>query len=320
MGRKILSILICVLLTSLPVCAFAEDPMLEREVELGYRTDDSICIFFRPLVEEPTPMVIKSQIFSHQASAPQMVREGQIPVTYVLLLDATYSMSYQIAQAKDLVEQLSVASDFPFRFLLIPYNEYGLIKDLEADSKEARPNAAVKIITDQIDRIECRGHDVGPADAILAVLDRLGKSYPTDEGGLVNLILFTRFSGQLKERQEELSDKLKAMPQILLHIVQCVKSKDPTPEYDRGLILTVADDESTAKAARAIAAFIDTLERALLPLEGTLDEESVIYLKPVAKRADGSDYFPSALTLTAEAFPLIEFDGRNATPAFDFDD
>lgn len=325
MGKKLISVVLCAaLILSLPLCAFAEDPTQERIPAAFYRTANTSCFFFFRTVIDFTPVSVKTERLSDYGVLPSLISEGRTPITYVVLMDATWYMSERKAAMKELIRELFDNGFMKTRVILAPYDiNNGVLWDYMIDSEScSSTEQAVSALQQQIDSItySYQGENVPPNGATLELLQWLQGAYPAETGGVVNVILTSYLLRSLNvqpEQVEEIQQKLWDMPQILFHTVQLGQRDGDIPNFNRGIQLVVTDDYSTAMAANDLNAYVGNMERILIPRvsQEVSREDVLLFFKPLAKAPDGTDIMPNGITMkgvpyvvTANVDAQVEFD------------
>lgn len=309
MLKRIISFLVCMtLFAGLISCACALDAAEERVPCGFYRTDHAACFFFWRIAEGEnlTPVLAQTTRFADVGALPSLVSEGRTPVTYVLLMDSTHYMKYRREEVKALVDGLLQNNFARTHLVLVPFDaDNGIRWDEIVDSDAyADIEAGCAAIHDKIDTITyCfQGETVPATKGILDALNWIRERYPSETGGIVHVIAASYLLESMNARPEELEsikNIVSTMPQIFFHTVQLGDRQTQIPEFGRGLQLTTKDDFSPDAAAYAINAYAGNMERILIPYESSEDasEDILLFLKPLLRDADGSEYLPSGFTI-----------------------
>ena len=293
--KKAISILLCmVLVMGLAGTAFAADPALEREPVVFYQTENALCTFFSVNSTNPTPMKVKTSMFGDAAYPTSRMSDGDTPMTYIILLDATWTMVNHKKEASQFVASLFNGSYDHTYMVLVPYNYYGIME------KDVVISLGAAETQDKINRLNYMGYDTNPAPQVRGMLELLNTEYPVETGGLVNLVLISDKVDRIPSQEEDyraIQNLLNGMPQILFHTIQLGAAKGALPDFGRGFHIQTDSTISAETAGGMINSFVSGLERVTLPLQENRDGEVQLYLQPTEKNQNGSNAFPSMITL-----------------------
>ena len=115
--KRTISILLClVMLLTIPCYAFAsDDPADGRSAAVYYQTGDALCVFFNNYGGDVAPMKVKTSMFQSEDSsyATSRVSDGGTPVTYIILLDSSWTMNAHRKEISGLISAPCFRKSFP---------------------------------------------------------------------------------------------------------------------------------------------------------------------------------------------------------------
>lgn len=223
MKRKVITWLVCVaLLFSLQInigaVAYADEQNAVTAVS-AYRTENSLYMFLRLNGTSADTLKFGQANDLLGKASPQRLTDSN-EVTYVLLLDASSSMKDSPVEVAGLAETLISNTLWKSRVVIIPFQKT-LLEDSVIDSLQLNNN--VEEMKSAIGKLKFK--DAGGNSSCTAIgqaLEYVGKNYPANQGGLVNLVLISDSiddsasgAGVIKAAKE----KIDASPEIIFHTV-----------------------------------------------------------------------------------------------------
>ena len=282
------------ILLAIPSQAFAADPAVERDPVAFYQTDNSLSVFFNLNTNVATPIKVKTGMFAKEAYSTSKVSDGDTPVTYVILMDGTWSMGNHRREIGQVISAI-YSPDIDTEMALLPYNQNGVV---ERDSVVSYSAAELK---NKIEHMAFGGYETSPASVTRSVLESLAIDYVARAGGLVNVVVISDKMDTFSKIEEDfraVQNLLASMPQLLFHTIQVGSCKGELTDFGRGCCLQIGEDLSPEAAGAAINSFVGGLERVTIPWAGVVEGALDLYLQPTEKNADGSSQFPSSIRLS----------------------
>lgn len=170
-------------------------------------------------------MIAQTELVGGSRTQPVPLQDSGAAVTYILLIDNSGSMRKYASSVADYADALIERETQPATFVIITFGEQVLFNEL-VDTQACLDKAAVKnTVSNAIGQMDYKERWTDPYTGIVSVTDYLNQNYPGDRGDLVNLILLTDGTPDMKDNSVEEENARAALeriaetPEVVLHTV-----------------------------------------------------------------------------------------------------
>lgn len=234
----------------------------------AYCMGDTFYSFIKTDGCDAEKMVAQTELVGGSQAQPVPLQESGAAVTYILLIDNSGSMKKYASSVADYADALIERETQPATFIVITFGEQVLFNEI-ADTQACLDKEAVKnTVLNAIGQMNYKEQWTDPYTGIVSVMDYLNQNYPGDKGDLVNLILLTDGTPDLKDSSVEEENARAALeriaetPEVVLHTVSFQEwDSAHTVPKGTGTNVTVDARLDAAGAAGVLIDFVHGLYR-----------------------------------------------------------
>ncbi len=234
----------------------------------AYCMDDTFYSFIKADGCDVKKMIAQTELVGGSQAQPVTLQESDAAVTYILLIDNSGSMKKYASSVADYADALIERETQPATFIIITFGEQVLFNEI-ADTQACLDKEAVKnTVLNAIGQMNYKEQWTDPYTGIVSVTDYLNQNYPGDKGDLVNLILLTDGTPDLKDSSVEAENARAALeriaetPEVVLHTVSFREwDSAHTVPKGTGTDVTVDAGLDAAGAAGVLTDFVHGLYR-----------------------------------------------------------
>lgn len=307
MKRKFAIFLLILLLLQMRISVLAAETSGDSgkaSIVSAYCMGDTFYSFMETDGCDVENMIAQTELVGGSQAQPVSFQESGAAVTYVLLIDNSGSMKKYASSVAAYADALIEGETQSATFIIITFGEQVLFNEL-VDTQACLDREAVKnTVLNAIGQIDYKEQWTDPYTGIVSVMDYLDRNYPGDRGDLVNLILMTDGTPDLKYSSAEegnaraAAERIAETPEVVLHTVsfQAWDSSHTIPE-GTGTDTVVDAEVDAAGAADVLTDFVHGLYR--------VDFEHFMAADQVPGRYDCAYYLRNSGDGITEAIQLI---------------
>ncbi|MCM1092216.1 MAG: FHA domain-containing protein [Butyrivibrio sp.] len=308
-GKLAVFLLICLLLqTRIPVLAAeAASEGGTASVVSAYCMGDTFYSFIETDGCDADKMVALTELVGGSQAQPVSFQESGAAVTYVLLIDNSGSMKKFAPSVTDYVNTLIECETQSAAFIIISFGEQVLLNEMVDTQACLDIDAVRNTALNAIEHMDYKERWTDPYTGIVSVLDYLNQNYPGNKGDLVNLIVMTDGTPDLKDSsvKEEIvqaaAERIAETPELVLHTVS-FQAWDGSYAVPRGTGTDMVIDAglNAVDAAEALTDFVHGLYRVDFEHFVSPDQVSGRYTYEYYLRDSGD-----GVTETIQLIPLV---------------